>query len=74
MRYRGILRSSYPHKEHFRNSKNLRLLQGTRKGSVPLSPGEQIIKYESQNMVHYLVSMRSSMFKLLHGKDTNVQN
>ena len=32
------------------------------KGSVPLRPGEKIRKFENQNSVHCLVSMRSSMF------------
>ena len=38
------------------------------KGSVPLRPGEKRRKFESQIFVHCLVSMCSSMFKLLHDK------
>ena len=33
-----------------------------KKGSVPLRPGEKIRKFESQNFVHCLVAMCSSMF------------
>ena len=32
------------------------------RGSVPLRPGENIRKFESQNFVHCLVSMCSSMY------------
>ena len=32
------------------------------KGSVPLRPGENIRKFESQNVVHCLVSMCPSMY------------
>lgn len=44
------------------------------KGSVPLRPSEKVPNFEKKNLVHCLVSMCSSMFKLLHDKITNIKN